>query len=64
LIRKMSNQIFSSNPKFLLKNSISLGHMSPGHMMPDQMSSLWLSPVIYDPRNILLKFGQNLVSKS
>ena len=37
------------------------GHMSPGQLLPEQMSLLQLETVLDGPRNLSLKFGPNLV---
>ena len=38
--------------------------MSPGQMLPGQMSPRELKSIQYGPRNLPIKFGQNRVSKS
>ena len=38
--------------------------MSPGRMLPGQMSPWQLTSVEEGPRNLPLKFGQNLASNS
>ena len=40
------------------------GHMSPGQLLPEQMSLLQLETVLDGPRNLSLKFGQNWVINS